>query len=60
MDEWVEIVPPTSPREADFLLNQWKSDHPEQAKDLRGEDIRTDIIRSITGKTVIRYMIRRR
>lgn len=59
-NEWMEIVPPTPPPEADRLLSKWKADHPELAKDLRDKDIRTDIIRSIEGKTLLAHNIRRR
>ena len=58
MDEWIEIVPPTSPHEADLRFNKWKLDHSEQAKNLRDEDVCRDLIRSIEKQVLVRYRIR--
>jgi hypothetical protein len=58
MDEWVEIVAPTTRSDAEARFKQWAATHKDERAALRDEDIRIDTIRSEDGRTLVRYRIR--
>jgi hypothetical protein len=57
--EWVEIVAPRGPAEAREAFVGWLQDRGLDEAALQADDLRQDIIRAASGKTQVRYRIRK-